>query len=215
MAIVMVPRWWRQWATARAWWWVQPLCQACVVMVFVASFGVWNVVSFGQHPADALHVVTWNIAAINDNPFEYWITYDNQDYKNMMRGVQDYVQNPGAHGQEPAVSDIFTERMLEELMDAMEDEGWDGLEETRLLWQSDFSKRKIVTGFLADKDIGKKRLASMPDRVTNTIRTQGGGTVHRPTVINCYGSGAHEPKNGLSSIGAWLHPYSPPVLSTL
>ena len=27
-----------------------------------------------------LRVATWNIAAINNNPFEYWITHDDADY---------------------------------------------------------------------------------------------------------------------------------------
>lgn len=53
----------------------------------------------------------------------------------------------------------------------------------------------IVTGFLKDKDIGSKRLCSMPDRVTNTINSTV-GTVYRPTVINCY-----EPD--MPSVGMW------------
>ena len=36
-----------------------------------------------------------------------------------------------------------------------------------------------------DKGLGNKRLASMPDRVTNTINTLDHGTVNRPTVISC------------------------------
>ena len=47
--------------------------------------------------------------------------------------------------------------------------------------------RPIIAGFLKDKSLGSKRLASMPDRMTNTIQTtDGGGAVCRPTVINCY-----------------------------
>ena len=49
--------------------------------------------------------------------------------------------------------------------------GWKGLAETDVLWQSDFSKRKIIHGFMKDKSLGDKRLASMPDRYTNTINT--------------------------------------------
>jgi hypothetical protein len=37
-----------------------------------------------------------------------------------------------------------------------------------------------------DKLLGSKRLASMPDRITNTINLDGGEQVYRPTVINMY-----------------------------
>jgi len=58
--------------------------------------------------------------------------------------------------------------------------------EVCLKWIQDFSKRRIVSGFLKDKDIGAKRLASMPDRFTNTINNADGSIVCRPTVINNY-----------------------------
>ena len=37
-------------------------------------------------------------------------------------------------------------------------------------WRRDFSTRRIVSQFLRDNTLGKKRLVSMPDRMTNTIR---------------------------------------------
>ena len=43
-----------------------------------------------------------------------------------------------------------------------------------------------IQGFIKDGMIGKKRLASMPDRVSNTIITSDKKVVTRPTVINCY-----------------------------
>ena len=62
---------------------------------------------------------------------------------------------------------------------------------------SDFAGRKIISGFMKDKELGEKRLASMPDRVTNTINTLGeAGKVHRPTVISCY-------DGDMSSMAAW------------
>ena len=36
----------------------------------------------------SLNVVSWNIAAINNNPFEYWITHDDPDYLRLMNDVQ-------------------------------------------------------------------------------------------------------------------------------
>lgn len=46
-------------------------------------------------------------------------------------------------------------------------------------------KRTIVDGFLKAGDRGKKRLLTIPDRVTNTIRLND-GVATRPTVTNCY-----------------------------
>ena len=34
----------------------------------------------GAPEKGVLRVATWNIAAINNNPFEYWITHDDADY---------------------------------------------------------------------------------------------------------------------------------------
>merc|ERR1719181_1569023 len=49
--------------------------------------------------------------------------------------------------------------------------------------------------------IGKKRLASMPDRVTNTIQTVDQGVVTRPTVINCY---EEDLSDGDKWFGKWM-----------
>ena len=40
-------------------------------------------------------MATWNIAAINNNPFEYWITHDDADYNALMEGVQSFIDQPG------------------------------------------------------------------------------------------------------------------------
>ena len=54
-----------------------------------------------------------------------------------------------------------------------------------------------VRGFLRDKAIGTKRLASLPDRITNTIELSGGGTRTRPAAINAYDGVA------LTSVEVW------------
>lgn len=38
-----------------------------------------------RSPAPALRVATWNVAAINNNPFEYWITHDDANYNALMQ----------------------------------------------------------------------------------------------------------------------------------
>jgi len=131
-----------------------------------------------------MHAVTWNIAAINNNPFEYWITHEDADYNRLMEAVQEFIDNP--QSRDVQVSEVFTPVMWKELRQLMERRGWSGLAETDALWQSDFSRRAIISGFMKDKSLGDKRLASMPDRYTNTINTLDQGTANRPTVINCF-----------------------------
>ena len=170
----------------------------------------------------SLKVVSWNIAAINNNPFEYWITHDDPDYLRLMNDVQARAMRtpcaalassnpahaahvashtPRAHNRpilraqrfidDPAdrdvpVSEVFTQEMWAELRRRMGDAGWAGVDATAERWSNDLSRRKIISGFLKDAGIGDKRLASMPDRVTNTIRTADGGKASRPTVISSY-----------------------------
>ena len=45
-----------------------------------------------------LTVTTWNIAAINNNPFEYWITMkENPDYESLMINIENFLETPGAN----------------------------------------------------------------------------------------------------------------------
>eukprot|EP00908_Phaeocystis_cordata_P018682 Transcript_30145.p1 GENE.Transcript_30145~~Transcript_30145.p1 ORF type:complete len:442 (-),score=245.97 Transcript_30145:935-2260(-) len=85
--------------------------------------------------------------------------------------------------------------MWTELKALMVAQGWD-VEATEALWASDFSKRKIISGFMKDAALGEKRFASMPDRVTNTINSLDQGKVNRPTVISCF-------SGDMSSMAAW------------
>jgi hypothetical protein len=145
---------------------------------------------------DTLHVTTWNIAAINNNPFEYWITYkESPDYEQLMINVEKFLENPG-DDQDILVNQVFTDAMFTRLNARMTSESinWPSVQS---YWESDYSKRRIVSGFLKDKMLGSKRLASMPDRITNTINVASTvDQVYRPTVINMY-------EDDLSSIDVW------------
>ena len=137
-------------------------------------------------PAKQLSLVTWNIAAINNNPFEYWITNNDPAYNKIITSVSEFMENPGEN--DISVSKVFTEKMYTELEESMKEAGWTGLEETRKRWESEYKDRKVITEFIKDGLLGKKRLASMPDRMTNTIITTD-GVAMRPSVINCYDGG--------------------------
>jgi uncharacterized protein (UPF0333 family) len=119
--------------------------------------------------AKKYNVLTWNIAAINNNPFEYWITSNDEKYNTMMKKVSAFIDTPGAN--DVPVTSVFTDAQAEELMKEMTTVGWTGVDETRKRWQSEYRNRKIISEFVKDGTLGKKRLASMPDRVTNTINT--------------------------------------------
>jgi len=140
-----------------------------------------------------IKAATWNMAAINNNPFEYWITYDDQTYNDLMQKISDFIVNPGE--EDVAVSQVFSEAMFAELKEQMSVSGWDkkggsgelgAVAEVEKLWRENYRYRKIISGFIQDGILGKKRLASMPDRVTNTVVDVNGATIFRPTVINCY-----------------------------
>lgn len=145
-----------------------------------------------------LSVTTWNIAAINNNPFEYWITYnDNSEYDNIMKNIESFIETPG--NKDVPVHNVFTDAMFTHLETKMTSVPWPSV---RSYWEEDFRNRKIVSGFLKDKELGSKRLASMPDRITNTINVLGSDEpVCRPTVINMY-------EDDLSTLDIWYEKWT-------
>lgn len=129
--------------------------------------------------------VTWNVAAINNNPFEYWMSYpDEPRYAQMMIAVENFVLSPGL--KDVVVTEVFTDEMFAGLMSKMQAAGWANLDQVEAIWKDDYKQRTVMKTFLQDKLLGKKRLMSMGDRVTNTLTTQDQGTLYRPTVVNAY-----------------------------
>ncbi len=157
---------------------------ACVLISFVAYRAY--LLSVAPCPEPDLAVTTWNIAAINNNPFEYWITHEDQAYNDLMEDVQNFIENPGAF--DVPVNHVFTEDMFQTLkryLSQVEGHSQTHVESVEEVWKTSFQHRHIVSGILKDGELGKKRLMSMPDRITNTIETSE-GIVFRPTVMNCY-----------------------------
>lgn len=110
-----------------------------------------------------LQIATWNIAAINNNPFEYWITYDeNPEYERIMTSIEEFLENPGE--KDVSVSDVFTEDMFTRLEKRMDGVGWDNV---RSFWDGDFKNRKIITGFMKVSFVGSFRFCEkMPWNLT-------------------------------------------------
>lgn len=91
-----------------------------------------------------LTVTTWNIAAINNNPFEYWITYkENPAYEQLMINIEKFLEEPGE--KDVPVKDVFTEEMFTKLDTRLTGVGWKSV---RSYWESDFQNRQIVSGFM-------------------------------------------------------------------
>jgi len=133
---------------------------------------------------DTLSVATWNCSAVNNNPFEYWVEIDEvPEYTTLMTGVDAALEDPKM---DVAVRTVFTDAMFADLRTALKKAGIaeEDLGAVDNVWRNDLCKRTLVTGFLRDRVLGKKRLISMPDRVSNTIRTAGGCRMLRPCVIN-------------------------------
>lgn len=142
-----------------------------------------------------LKVSTWNVAAINNNPFEYWMTHEDERYTKLMCDVEQMMAD-SFPSQDIKVVEVFTADMFQELIELMKGEKWNGIEKVEEYWEP-FRERKIISGFMKDKEIGAKRLASMPDRITNTINACGSEEpLCRPTVINHY-------KGDLSNLQVW------------
>lgn len=91
-----------------------------------------------------LAVTTWNIAAINNNPFEYWITYkSNPEYEKLMINIENFLEEPG--DKDVPVKDVFTEDMFTKLDTRLTGVGWTSV---RPYWESDFQNRKIISEFM-------------------------------------------------------------------
>lgn len=139
-------------------------------------------------------VASWNTAAVNNNPFEYWISSSNPSYDVLMKKFQTFIEN---RDNDFCINQILTQKMFDELCKEMLMARIEGVESLKILWTDEFSPRMAIHQFLMDDTIGTKRLASMPDRITNTIHLADGSILTRPTAINSYDKGS------LNSLNSW------------
>ena len=129
--------------------------------------------------SDELEVVTWNIAAPNNNPFEYWATHESEEYIQLMSAVQECLDDPGDRDVE--VCEVFNCKMYGQLRDELEFHGVHShsLHFLDEYWTTNLCRRRFISGFLRDPSFGDKRLISMPDRITGSVRIAGGREVCR------------------------------------
>lgn len=113
----------------------------------------------GPPSPPSLQVCSWNVAAINNNPLEYWTTYDAPAYKILMEAVEDLIEAPG--DRDVPLGSFFSTAAVDEMATRMASLGWEGVDEVRALWLSDYSTRPMISGFLKDTTLGSKRFMSM------------------------------------------------------
>ena len=89
-----------------------------------------------------LKTATWNIAAVNNNPFEYWVKHEDASYNTLMQGVESFIDQPGER--DVPVSQVFTPAMWAELKVLMRAQGWSGVDETDALWQASFGQLTLT-----------------------------------------------------------------------
>jgi hypothetical protein len=105
-----------------------------------ATKGMTSMVNAGKR----LSVATWNIAAINNNPFEYWITMkENPAYEQLMVNIEKFLEDP--KDKDVPVSKVFTKEMFTKLDSRLTEVGWKSM---KSYWDDDFKNRKIVSQFL-------------------------------------------------------------------
>jgi hypothetical protein len=133
-----------------------------------------------------LRVSTWNVAAVNNNPFEYHVAHDDPAYDALMAAVEALAESPGER--DVPVGVVFPHDAMSSLCEAMRGAGFDAndVDATAAYYRDRIAPRLIVSGFLRDETLGAKRLCSMPDRVTNTIALANGDRACRPSVVNGY-----------------------------
>ena len=102
-----------------------------------------NVPLLSNKGSNLISVISWNIAAINNNPFEYWmdpsgcadthVAQAEAAYSRLMTKADKFIgdQRQAGADQTVKVKDIMTPAMVEELFQLMAPKGWVGLEETR------------------------------------------------------------------------------------
>ena len=89
-----------------------------------------------------LRVATWNVASINNNPFEYFVSHDNPAYLKMMQDIEKFMISPGEH--DVTLGEIISDRMFEELAALIENAGIGDLEQASEYWEENLRDRRYV-----------------------------------------------------------------------
>ena len=97
----------------------------------------------GDDRTTSLRVATWNIAAVNNNPFEYFVTHDDPAYNSLMAEVEAFIEEPGER--DVTVGELIDDAMFDELEALMNEEGFVGVAETAEYWRANLKNRRLVS----------------------------------------------------------------------
>ena len=89
-----------------------------------------------------LRVATWNVASINNNPFEYFVSHDVPAYLKVMQDIEKFMISPGEH--DVTLGEIMSNRILEELAALIENAGIGDLEQASEYWEENLRDRRYV-----------------------------------------------------------------------
>ena len=154
-----------------------------------------------QKGGDRLKVLSWNVAGINNNPWEYYVALEDERYNELMSAVEGYLT---ATGKAVKVQEVL-DRIDPEFLDKLSSLLGDRCADFPAMMSSETVSGHLagsLCAFLESKHFGNTRLISWPDRLLNTIdgddatktdhysdRRQSipsGPTLYRPTAINYF-----------------------------
>lgn len=140
-----------------------------------------------DHKLARLKVLSWNIAGINNNPWEYYVALDDDRYNMLMSEIEGYLTKTGKSVKVQQVLDQIDDQFLEKISNLLGDRCSD----FSAMMSSETVSQHLsgsLCAFLESKHFGNTRLISWPDRLLNTIdgEDEKEQSLYRPTAINYY-----------------------------
>ena len=89
-----------------------------------------------------LRVATWNVAAINNNPFEYFVEHDDPAYFELLRRVEELIDAPGE--KDVTLGTLIDEEIFADLCRELEMAKLAHVDAARGLWKRELRDRRFV-----------------------------------------------------------------------
>lgn len=145
--------------------------------------------SKNEEDDNILKVMSWNVAGINNNPWEYYVNLDDDNYNALMHHIECFLTDTGKQIKVQSVLDSIDTNFMSKISNLLmtkcklsHDKFSALMEEEKLSTHLSMN----ICDFLSNKWIGEQRLISWPDRLLNTIDDANGSYLYRPAVINYY-----------------------------
>jgi len=142
-----------------------------------------------QRDPSRLLLATWNIAGINNNPWEYYVSLDDPEYNELMLAVEEYLTTTGRDVMVSEVLESIDPQFLSKVGALLGAARGEKLEALLSAEAVAVPLGGSLVAFLESAHFGSTRLISWPDRLLNTIDAaddEKEREQHRPTAINYY-----------------------------